>query len=196
MSGGKQYTWEKEIADFSKESEPLYENEMDGYDVPLTDAQERYCQLRAEGFTKTKAAKIAYPDTKHPGKYGHIVERLLKIRERIIQLKDERKEVSENLSLEEQIRNYQDIHQMCLAANKPALAMKALERLDMLLGYDIKRSESRRIVDKPLNALDNGDELDAAFKKFSTILGTHGTRPKHQASEDSSEKPADTVTKQ
>jgi hypothetical protein len=169
-----------------------YPDEMEGYDAPLNDQQERYCQLRAEGFTKTKAAKIAWPNDKHPGKYGHVVERKLKIRERIAQLKDERKELSDNLSLEEQIRHYQDIYQLCKEAGKAALALKALERLDMLAGYDIKRSETLRRTTTD-NPLDNEDPVQEAVKKFSNILGTHGERPRHQS--DTASTPSDTPKK-
>lgn len=154
--------------------------ELEGYDTPLNDEQERYCQLRADGFTKTRASKVAYPNGKFPGQYGHIIEKKLKIRERILELKQERIEVSDAISLEEQIRTYQDMYQMCVSTGKLALALKALERLDMLAGYDIKRSESLKKTQDLNKPLDNGDELDSAIKRFSTILGTHGERPKHQ----------------
>jgi hypothetical protein len=150
-----------------------------GYDSPLNEAQERYCQLRAQGFTKTKAAAVTWPNMKHPGQYAYLIEKKLVVKERIIELKDERKEISDNIDLTEQIRKYHDIYTLCMAHGKVALAMKALERLDALAGFDIKRSENTKITKtSPLNDGEAASQED--LKKFSDILSTHGERPKHQ----------------
>jgi len=185
--GSKQFTVDTFMMQEQKELEEMASMNLDeaayiGLDSPLNEAQEKYCQLRAQGFTQTKAARIAWPNCNHPGKYGHNVEKKIKVRERILEIRKERSEISDSVDAEEQMRKYHDIYQLCMETGKVALAMKALERIDVLAGFIVSKSEHvNRSTVNPAAANPNSEEsVNDALSKFDSILKSHGERPKHQ----------------
>ncbi len=149
---------EKDIVDF---------DELPQGDLSL--AMEIYCQQRAMGKTKTRSVLVAYPKSKHPAKHGHLLEKDLRVKNRIRELKDEREEVY-NLDKAEQIRKYHEVYEMAIAMGKLPVAVKALERIDAIGGFEVKKSENVRINKTDAFGLD-GDNFEQAKKKFSGILG-------------------------
>lgn len=139
----------------------------------LTDKQEHYCQLRSQGMTKSKAATIAF-DGEYSGRVGWIYEqRYEHVRERIKDLKEERAEVT-GISGEEQVRKYHDIYMEALSAGKYELAMKALERIDVLCGLE---SAKQAVVTHKGNSLSGPStgnplhDVQQDLERFSGILG-------------------------
>lgn len=146
----------------------------------LTDKQERYCQLRAQGFTKTKAASIAFEGSgRKDAHLGWQAEQNPRVKDRIRELQEERAEAF-GLTPEEQIRKYHEIYQEAVSTGKYALAIKVLERLDAIGGFVTSKSESttKKIDLTKGGALKDGDgDIKGDIDKFSTILGSHGEKP-------------------
>lgn len=143
----------------------------------LTDKQERYCQLRASGYTKTEAARYAF-ETQYPGALGWQTEQLPKVVERIAELKIERIETY-GLDHQEQVRKYHEIMNMAIAKGNLQTALKAMERLDAIGGFETKKSEVTRIIKQdPSEILKDPDgDVQGDLEKFKTILESHGKRP-------------------
>lgn len=139
----------------------------------LTEQEEMYAQARAKGHTKTDAAKIAYPDGKYSRQIGYDTEKRERVIARIAELKAERAEAS-GLDLEEQLRRYNEIYLQCMREGKVAMAMKALERIDSLGGFDAPtRSVSLKgDLNKLPDAL-KGDDLQKDIARFSKVLSKH-----------------------
>lgn len=136
----------------------------------LTDKMEHYCQLRANGFNKTKAASAAY-DTNNPGKVGPELEQKEKIKARIQQLKEERMEIA-GVTIDEQLRKYHDIYQMATLEGNLKLAMEVLGKIDALSGFDVKRSEVTR-KDAGDSLKDKGGDVSKDLERFPSLLGKH-----------------------
>lgn len=148
------------------------QEEQDPDDGHLTDKMEHYAQLRANGYTKTKAASIAF-DTRFPGHRGWETENLPKVASRIKQLKDERAEAF-GLSQEEQVRKYHEIYQEAMQLGKHATAMKALERIDAIGGFEVKKSMSLSLKANQGASLKNDEgNIEDDLKRFSGILTDH-----------------------
>lgn len=136
----------------------------------LTEKQERYCQLRAQGYTKTKAASIAY-DTKWPDRMGHDTERDPKVKERIRVLKEEREEAY-GLDVDEQVRKYHELYLMAVENGNINAALKALERIDAVGGFETKKSEVTH--KKPGDILkDTQGDLRKDIDHFGDLLKDH-----------------------
>jgi hypothetical protein len=138
----------------------------------LTQKEELYCQLRAQGYTKTKAAMKAYPDTKYPAQAGYEAEQREIVQKRIANLKLERAEMAD-LDIHEQLRRYNELYIMAVDRGQLETARKMLERIDAIGGFDApKRSES--LVIKRGDSLKSKEEdISGDLEKFSGILGKH-----------------------
>lgn len=138
----------------------------------LTEQEELYCQHRADGRTKTNAAKLAYPSSDRPSQQGHKTELKEKIQVRIRELKAERAEAY-GLDAEEQIRRYNELYFMALDQGQLAVARSMLERLDAIGGFDApKRSESV-VTKKGESFKDLEGDVEKDTEKFLGILGKH-----------------------
>lgn len=135
----------------------------------LSEAMELYCQHRASGKTKTNAARLAYPQSKYPNKHSHLLEKDPRVLARINELKLERAEVY-GLDQTEQIRKYHEIYNIAMENKQLATAMKALERIDAIGGFEVKRSESVRVTREDALGSKDGD-LKKDLEKFKGILG-------------------------
>jgi hypothetical protein len=138
----------------------------------LTQKEELYCQLRAQGYTKTKAAMKAYPDQKYPAQAGYEAELRPVVQKRIQALKTERAEVA-GLDVDEQLRRYNELYLLALDKGQLETARKMLERIDAIGGFDApKRSESISIR-KGESLKDAEGDISGDITRFSTILGDH-----------------------
>jgi phage terminase small subunit len=153
---------------------------MNESDELLTEQQEVYCQYRAKGYTKTKAAAEAYK-TRYPGKMGWELEQQDKIKARIELLKLERRETFE-LDLDEQVRKFHDIYLEALSRGKLETAMKALDKINALGGFEVRKSEVTKVTKENSKEVlkDEDGDIERDLEKFKTILGAHGKRPTHQ----------------
>jgi len=146
-------------------------NESD-FDFPggdLSPAMEIYCEQRASGKTKTMAARMAYPNSNYPGKQGHGLEKDPRIIRRIEELKEDRAETY-GLDVQEQIRKYHEIYQLCMSKGQAAGAIKALERLDAIGGFEVKKSEVTKIT-KGEGLTDKSGDLQKDLDRFANVLG-------------------------
>lgn len=149
-------------------------------DNGLTDKEERYCQLRADGHTKSSAARIAYDgDPRYSNRAGHIVEKREDVQERIAELKAERAEAY-GLDYQEQIRRYNQLYHTAVEKGQLSTAAKMLERLDALGGFDAptKSVSLRGTLGESLKNPSGNIQKDV--EKFSGILSTHSENTKHQ----------------
>ena len=139
----------------------------------LTDKEELYAQKRAMGYTKTKAASIAY-ETDFPGALGYKTENREIVQKRIQELKDERAEIA-GLDINEQIRKMNDLYLEALTQGKIKLAMEAQDRINQLAGFDVKRSASVTVKADSFKSLtsENGND---DIKKFSGLLEKHASK--------------------
>ena len=101
----------------------------------LNEAEEYYAQLRAQGYTKTEAAKGAWPTQSCPKQYAWKAELRPRVAKRIQELKEERAEEA-GLDVLEQVRRYTELYRLLKAQGKYASAAKMLERLDAIGGFD------------------------------------------------------------
>ncbi len=148
------------------------EPEIKGADGHLTDKMEHYAQLRASGFSKSKAASVAF-ETKFPAHRGWETEILPKVALRIRQLKEERAEAF-GLSQEEQVRKYHEIYQDAMIKGSLNTAMKALEHIDAIGGFEIKRSVNLSLkANQGLTIKDADGDIQADLKRFSNVLTSH-----------------------
>jgi hypothetical protein len=136
----------------------------------LTEPMELYAQLRAQGRTKTDACKKAYPDGKYPGQQGALLEKDPRIATRIAQLKEERAEVF-LLDQVEQVRKYHEMYMRAMDEGKLSVAMKALERIDAIGGFEVKKSEMVKI-NKGEALLSKDGDLKKDLERFKEVLGT------------------------
>lgn len=143
------------------------ENGTRGYgNDELTDKEEVYCQKRAMGFTKTRAAAIAY-DTKNPSVIGSQLETKDKIKRRIQELKFERTEL-DDLDGKEILRMYQDIYQGAVLSGNQNVALKALDRIAEITGYD-KNIDLR---DKTMTEDSYAKSVERDVDSLKDILGS------------------------
>jgi hypothetical protein len=137
----------------------------------LTEKQEKYCQLRAQGKTKTDAARMSF-DGKHPSQTASDLEkRNERVRLRILQLKGERMEMA-NLDFRDQLTKYHQIYQMAVDQNNLSVSLKALERIDALGGFDAptKTTTTLEVTPTDNKELIKGDSLGEDLLKFQNII--------------------------
>ena len=148
-------------------------------DNGLTDKEEHYCQLRAEGKTKSGAARIAYAggDPKNSNRVGHSTELREDVQKRIAELKEERAEAY-GLDPLEQIRRYNQLYQMALEKGQLATAAKMLERLDILGGFEAPTKSVSLKGTLGGSLKDPNGNLNNDLEKFSGLLKTHSEKTK------------------
>lgn len=146
---------------------------MTVYTEELTEKEEEYAQLRALGYTKSDAAKRAYNSTTgNHRQLGWQAEQRDKVKERILDLKEERAE-SSGLDVREQVTRYNEIYRLAMAEGKRDQAMKALARLDSIGGFDAP-TKSVSVTGKIGEVLrDHQGDLKKDVEKFSRILVPH-----------------------
>lgn len=141
-----------------------------------TEQEEIYAQCRARGFTKTKSAQKAYPDTKYPRQMGYEAEQRPRVRERIRELKEERAEVA-GLDVQEQVRRYTELYQMALEDGKIATAAKMLERIDAIGGFDAPSKSISISKRESVDSLkDASGDIKGDIERFSNILEKHSSK--------------------
>lgn len=145
-------------------------------DNGLTDKEEHYCQLRADGKTRTDAARIAY-ETKNPRQMGSATEKREDVLARIQELKEERAEAY-GLDAGEQIRRYNQLYQMALDKGQIGVAAKMLERLDILGGFEAptKSVNFKGSIGEALK--DPNGNLRGDLEKFAGMLNRHTEKVK------------------
>jgi hypothetical protein len=144
-------------------------------DIELTEKMERYCQARATGYTRTDAAKIAYPDSQYPGQLGSEIEAKEHVQQRIMQLQEERREAY-GLDVGEQIRRYNQLYLMALEKGQLSVAKTMLERIDAIGGFEApKRSETTSVRKGDVFKSQEGN-LEDDIKRFSGVLQKHTTK--------------------
>lgn len=138
--------------------------------TPLTEKQEHYCRLRAQGYTKSAAAMEAYDVTDSSARrMGWYVEDDQKIKDRIYQLKEERV-AAFGLDVDEQIRKYHDLYMEAKNKGDLKVALMCMERIDKIGGFEVKRTENT--IKDTRSALKK-DNVEDDLKKFSGVLGKH-----------------------
>lgn len=139
-------------------------------DHKLSDKEEHYAQLRASGYTQTKACQIAY-DTAHPDKMGNQIEQRDRVKRRIRELKEELAEIS-GITFEGQAAKYHELYLEARANGDIKNAIAILQRIDTLAGLDVKRSVvEKKSTGESLKDKDGDTSKD--LDKFSTLLGKH-----------------------
>jgi hypothetical protein len=145
-------------------------------DNGLTDKEERYCQLRAEGKTKSGAARIAYDgDPQYANRMGYIVERREDVQARIQELKEERAEAY-GLDFQEQVRRYNQLYQMALDKGQLATAAKMLERLDAIGGFEAPTKSVTYKGTLGGTLKDPNGNIEEDLKKFAGVLKPHSDK--------------------
>ena len=144
-------------------------NDLPRGPLDCTEKEETYAQMRAQGHTKTKSAKIAYPECNHYRQQGYEAELRERVKDRIRELKEERAE-SAGLDVHEQVRRYNEIYLESMASGKTGAAMKALERIDAIGGFDApsKSISLRGDLDKAHETL-KGENLGLDIEKFAKV---------------------------
>jgi hypothetical protein len=148
-------------------------NQYNHTDDDLNEAEELYAQLRAQGYTKTEAAKNAWPKQLYPKQYGHLAEKnRQRIQDRIQELKEERAEES-GLDVQEQIRRYNDLYRALKLEGKWSQAAKILERLDAIGGFDAPTKSVSLSAKIGGNLRDSQGDLSKDIQKFARVLNPH-----------------------
>lgn len=148
----------------------------------LTDKEERYAQLRAQGYTKTDAHRLAYPDAQPhcAGPSAAQVERREIVLKRIQQLREEQNEVY-GLDVKEQIRRYNQLYMMALEKGQLGLAKQMLERIDAIGGFDAPNRSVVTKITKGESFKDTDNNVKKDLEKFTRILNPsdtpEGTQP-------------------
>jgi hypothetical protein len=137
----------------------------DESDKPLTDNQELYAQMRAAGHTKSDAASKAF-DTNNPRQVGYATEKKAHVRARIQELKEERAEAA-GIDSDEQLRRYNDMYREARRQGKDALALKIMERIDLLCGFESPKKSERKITSVEVL---KGEDISEDIRKFSGVL--------------------------
>ncbi len=156
----------------------------------LTDNEEMYCQLRAQGFTKTQAANKVY-ETAHPSKMAYQLELRPSVVHRIWELKEELKEVS-NITFDEQLRRYNALYLEAVKNSKFDMAKRILERMDKILGFE---SPTKTISIKSNSSevfKDLKGDISKDVDKFKGILEKHA-KSSPQTAENRPNKEADSL---
>ena len=141
-------------------------------ETQLTDSEEHYAQLRASGLTKTQAAAKAYPDSSYPKQGGYRTENRERVKDRILELKQERAE-NAGVDYDEQLRRYNELYRILYSKGDYKGAAKILERIDTLAGFEAP-SKSISIKTNSGNALkDEQGNLENDINRFADVLGKH-----------------------
>jgi len=138
-----------------------------------TEQEELYAQHRAMGYTKTKAATKAYPNSKYPKQAGYEAELRECVKNRIRELKEERAE-SAGLDVHEQVRRYNELYLSALEKGQLVVAKQMLERIDAIGGFDApsKSISLKGNIDESSEVL-KGHNIEEDLKKFSSVLSKH-----------------------
>lgn len=102
----------------------------------LTEAQEYYCKLRAEGFSQTQSYKRAYPKDTHPAQNAYHMEQKPSIQERIGHLRKERASAAKLISPEESLARWNFMYITCAQNNDIKGMMDAQRQIDKINGAD------------------------------------------------------------
>lgn len=141
----------------------------------LTEQEEIYAQFRAAGYSKSHAAKKAY-NTSHPRQMGYEAEQRQHVKNRIMELKEERAE-SAGLDVNEQIRRYNEMYFMALERGQLTTAKQMLQRIDAIGGFEAPSKSISMSYKGDANSVLKGDDLKKDIEKFANVLGKHTDQP-------------------
>lgn len=132
--------------------------------VKVTRGQERYCELRAQGFNQTQSYRMAFPDNKYPAQDASKMEGLPYIQERIAQIKYERANILHLTNPEEALARWNDIYAYAKEIGDVDKMIKAQSHIDEICGHKGKAKKDEEV------STFGSEDKDADFLKLLKAL--------------------------
>lgn len=104
--------------------------------IILTDRQEMYAKLRAEGYSKTAAGKSAFSDANNPAQSGYACEKLEHVKKRIEQLREERAWAAKLVDPQESLARWNGIYMNAMERGDIKTAIEAQKQIDKINGAE------------------------------------------------------------
>ena len=140
-----------------------------GRNMVNTDEQELFCQLIADGRNQSQAAKMAYPNDKHPRQRGHELMQMQHIKDRVEQLKYERAYAAKLVDPQESLIRWNSIYNDAMDKGDIRIAIEAQKQIDKINGAEAYVVKQQLEV-KGMFRGEEEEEWEKSAKKLANLI--------------------------
>lgn len=154
-----------------KHNREILEGEKEGRVICSNDQQEKYAQMRAEGFSRDRAVAEAYPDSnpEYRRQRGYELDKKPLVEMRIRQLKEDRAESARLVDPNESLVRWNELYLQASLKGNIRVMMEAQKQIDKINGADSAFAVAK-LKEEGVFRGDTTEEWEKMYKKFLTDL--------------------------